>query len=98
MSLAVIDRLVHHATILGMKVDSYRRNEAVDKTRGARQPRDARGNQSAILIVAPGQSNHASRKYRLPYRRIATITLLSRAPQWPISLSLCPHPDYRATA
>ena len=31
MTLAAIDRLVHHATILEMNVDSYRRKEAVDK-------------------------------------------------------------------
>ncbi len=35
MTLAAIDRLVHHATILEMNVDSYRRKEAVDKARGA---------------------------------------------------------------
>jgi DNA replication protein DnaC len=35
---AAIDRLVHHATILEMNVDSYRRKEAVDKARGARRP------------------------------------------------------------
>ncbi|MGB7782970.1 MAG: IS21-like element helper ATPase IstB [Pseudolabrys sp.] len=35
MTLAAIDRLVHHATILEMNVDSYRRKAAVDKARGA---------------------------------------------------------------
>jgi DNA replication protein DnaC len=34
MTLAAIDRLVYHATILEMNVDSYRRKEAVAKTRG----------------------------------------------------------------
>ncbi len=38
MTLAAIDRLVHHATILEMNVDSYRRKEAVDKARGAGRP------------------------------------------------------------
>jgi hypothetical protein len=38
MTLAAIDRLVHHATILEMNVDSYRRKAAVDKARGARRP------------------------------------------------------------
>ena len=33
-----IDRLVHHATILEMNVDSYRRKEAVEKARGAGRP------------------------------------------------------------
>ena len=35
MTLAAIDRLVHHATILEMNIDSYRRKEALDKARGA---------------------------------------------------------------
>jgi DNA replication protein DnaC len=38
MTLAAIDRLVHHATILEMNVDSYRRKEAVEKARGAGRP------------------------------------------------------------
>ena len=33
-----IDRLVHHATILEMNVDSYRRKEALDKAREAGRP------------------------------------------------------------
>jgi IstB-like ATP binding protein len=33
MTLAAIDRLVHHATILEMNVDSYRRKEAIEKAR-----------------------------------------------------------------
>ena len=57
MTLAAIDRLVHHATILEMNVESYRRKEAVDKAR-ERTTANARDNQSLILIVAPRQSNH----------------------------------------
>ena len=38
MTLAAIDRIVHHATILEMNVDSYRSKEAVDKARGAGRP------------------------------------------------------------
>jgi DNA replication protein DnaC len=38
MTLAAINRLVHHATILEMNVDSYRRKEALDKARGAGRP------------------------------------------------------------
>lgn len=34
MTLAAIDRLVHHATILEMNVESYRRREALEKKRG----------------------------------------------------------------
>jgi hypothetical protein len=35
---AAIDRLVYHATILEMNVDSYRRKEGVDKAWGAGRP------------------------------------------------------------
>src|SRR6202050_958419 len=38
MTLAAIDRIVHHATILEMNVDSYRRKEAVENARGAGRP------------------------------------------------------------
>lgn len=38
MTLAAIDRLVHHATIFEMNVDSYRRKTAIEKTRGAGRP------------------------------------------------------------
>ncbi|MGY4167722.1 DNA replication protein DnaC [Bradyrhizobium sp. USDA 4529] len=36
MTLAAIDRLVHHATILEMNVESYRRKVALDRKRGSR--------------------------------------------------------------
>lgn len=38
MTLATIDRLVHHATILEMNVESYRRREALDRKRGRGRP------------------------------------------------------------
>jgi DNA replication protein DnaC len=38
MTLAAIDRLVHHATILEMNVESYRRRAALDRKRGPGQP------------------------------------------------------------
>src|SRR4029450_2925405 len=34
MTLAAIDRLVHHATILEMNVESYRRRDALDAKSG----------------------------------------------------------------
>jgi DNA replication protein DnaC len=34
MTLAAIDRLVHHATILAMNVESYRRKAALKRKRG----------------------------------------------------------------
>jgi DNA replication protein DnaC len=38
MTLAAIDRLVHHATIFEMNVESYRRRAALDRKRGAGRP------------------------------------------------------------
>jgi IstB-like ATP binding protein len=38
MTLAAIDRLVHHATILEMNVESYRRKAALDRKRGRGRP------------------------------------------------------------
>lgn len=38
MTLAAIDRLVHHATILEMNVESYRRKVAPDRKRGPGRP------------------------------------------------------------
>jgi DNA replication protein DnaC len=38
MTLAAIDRLVHHATILEMNVESYRRRAALDRKRGSGRP------------------------------------------------------------
>jgi hypothetical protein len=34
MTFATVDRLVHHATILEMNVDSYRRREAIERKWG----------------------------------------------------------------
>jgi DNA replication protein DnaC len=34
MTLAAVDRLVHHATILEMNVESYRRRAALERKRG----------------------------------------------------------------
>ncbi|WP_247548777.1 IS21-like element helper ATPase IstB [Bradyrhizobium sp. 163] len=38
MTLAAIDRLVHHATIVEMNVESYRRRTALDRKRGPGRP------------------------------------------------------------
>jgi DNA replication protein DnaC len=38
MTLAVIDRLVHHATIFEMNVESYRRRAALERKRGPGRP------------------------------------------------------------
>ena len=38
MTLAAVDRLIHHATILEMNVESYRRKEALDRKRSRGRP------------------------------------------------------------
>ncbi len=38
MTLAAIDRLVHHATIIEMNVESYRRRTAIERKRGPGRP------------------------------------------------------------
>jgi len=38
MTLAAIDRLVHHATIFEMNVESYRRKTAIERKRGRGRP------------------------------------------------------------
>jgi DNA replication protein DnaC len=38
MTLAAVDRLVHHAIILEMNVDSYRRKTALERKRGSGRP------------------------------------------------------------
>jgi DNA replication protein DnaC len=38
MTVAVVDRLVHHATILEMNVESYRRRAALKRKRGPGRP------------------------------------------------------------
>jgi hypothetical protein len=38
MTLAAVDRLTHHATILEMNVESHRRKEALDRKRSRGRP------------------------------------------------------------
>ncbi len=38
MTLAAVDRLIHHAAIFEMNVESYRRREANQKQKGAGRP------------------------------------------------------------
>ena len=38
MTLAAVDRLVHHATIFEMNVESYRRRTAVERRKGPGRP------------------------------------------------------------
>ena len=40
MTLAAVDRLVHHATIFELNVESYRRRAAVERRKGPGRPAD----------------------------------------------------------
>lgn len=52
MTLAAIDRLVHHATIFEMNVESYRRRAALERKRGPGRP-PSRATINANLVDAP---------------------------------------------
>jgi DNA replication protein DnaC len=60
MTLAAVDRVVHHATIFEMNVDSYRRREALArKTRGAGRPANyATTKNVAASSAPPSESSH----------------------------------------
>jgi hypothetical protein len=64
MTLAAVDRLVHHATILEMNVESYRRRTALERKRGPADRRAAQrrklSNESHQLIVVPRQAAEKS--------------------------------------
>ncbi|HLZ79936.1 MAG TPA: IS21-like element helper ATPase IstB [Sphingomonas sp.] len=57
MTLAAIDRLVHHATILEMNVESYRRKVALDRRRGpGRPPVHATPNELDKAVIDAGNA------------------------------------------
>jgi DNA replication protein DnaC len=60
MTLAAVDRVVHHATIFEMNVDSYRRREALArKTRGAGRPANyATTKNVGVSNPPPSESSH----------------------------------------
>src|ERR1700741_2798135 len=57
MTLAAIDRLVHHATILEMNVESYRRKVALDRRGGpGRRPVHPTPNELDKTVIAAGSA------------------------------------------
>ena len=75
MTLAAVDRLVHHATILEMNVESYRRRTALERKRGPGRP--AAQPQPKILtqIVAAQGGNLGS--------LVGAFGLVTRGGLWP---------------
>jgi hypothetical protein len=57
MTLAAIDRLVHHATIFEMNMESYRRRVALERKRGlVGLLREQQSIRNANMIDAPRQN------------------------------------------
>jgi hypothetical protein len=56
MTLAAVDRLVHHATIFEMKVESYRRRSAMEAKRQRGRPASFATIKSSAPFVAERQS------------------------------------------
>jgi hypothetical protein len=54
MTLAAVDRLVHHAIIFELNVESYRRRQAVDRKQGPGPPT----NQATIANLAEADLAH----------------------------------------
>ena len=73
-TLAAVDRLVHHATIFEMNVDSYRRRTALERKRWRGRPPSRATINQQVLIVAPRQS-----RKDLQYRRATTNMLVPRS-------------------
>ena len=74
MTVAAIDRLVHHAVILEMNADSYRRKAAITRmsdqagtTNTTPQPADKKPNRRAprqLNLASALNSLHASQRFR----------------------------------
>jgi IstB-like ATP binding protein len=60
MTVAVVDRLVHHATIFEMNVESYRRRAALERKRGRGRLANPRDNHRQRLIARAANSKHSS--------------------------------------
>jgi hypothetical protein len=91
MTLSAIDRLVHHASIFEMNVESYRRREAVERKRGPAGQRHTPRPPISAQIDAPRQSN-------FPLRPPFFAAIINTAAT-PVSHPDCrsSHPDCRAT-
>lgn len=92
MTLAAVDRLVHHATILELNVESYRRRTAVERRKRPGRPR---ARQSTLpLTDAPRQSGCESPCSRRPPPQCSPSP---RRPRLSPRLSRSDHTDCRAT-
>src|ERR1700742_1872042 len=83
MTLAAIDRLVHHATILEMNVESYRRKVALDRRRGpGRPPVHATPNELDKALIDAGPRLIVAQRQSRPAKPAASVDdLLTRPPR-----------------
>jgi hypothetical protein len=76
MTLAAVDRLVHHASIFEMNVESYRRSSAMDAKRQRSRPASYATIKNAHEAVAEQQSETsevlANDNQRLNFQSTAT--------------------------
>ena len=97
MTLAAIDRLVHHSTIFEMNVESYRRRAALDRKRGPGRPPTHATIKENELIDAQRQSTSGTEKKCLRTSGPkAIMTSLPAAASSP-DCRRRSHPDCRAT-
>ena len=97
MTLAAIDRLVHHATILEMNVESYRRRAALDRKRGPGRPPTHATIKENELIDAQRQSTSGTDKKCLRTSGLKTIITSLPAAASNSDCRRRSHPDCRAT-
>ena len=95
MTLAAVDRLVHHATIFEMNVESYRRRDAIERRTRRRPAANLRDNQDASTIDAPRQSNRTLDP--CPRQSMPRIITTAATIRFSSRLSRASHPDCRAT-
>ena len=91
--LAAVDRLVHHATIFEMNVESYRRRAAVEQKRKRGRPRNTRRPSTPQPVTRRGNQTEKG-----PLRATINAATIEK-PRHRILILIVArfHPDCRAT-
>jgi hypothetical protein len=97
MTLAAIDRLVHHATILEMNVESYRRRAALERKRNPGRPAT-----HATIKERPDWTRRGNRHRTAAFAAWELSADRRSSPSLPVAslelwLPRSSHPDCRAT-
>lgn len=69
VTLAAVDRLVHHATIFEMNVESYRHRSSIEAKRQSGRPASFATTKASSQFVAERQSDHDEALAAHPDRR-----------------------------